>query len=1183
MNGIGKQVSNPFSTGGGGSQFEAHVQASFVVLMLTGGFAPIMPNWTIKKIKLQGKFIGYDTDDIIIFVENANGRQRRKILGQIKHSINITENDSIFGEVIQAAWNDFNNDKLFRRGYDALVLITGPLSATDINDVRTILEWARHSENAKEYIKKVELARFSSKNKKRKLKAFRTKLQDANGGELITDEILFEFLRHFHLLGYDLDIKAGVTLSLLHSLIGQYSSENVSALWDQIIDEVQSNNKNAGTISLKSLPDELQNAFRRKNYAVIPKELTQGQLPSNDQDWNQIEYASALAIANLIGSWDENNKNDIEIISNLLNEDYNSWIVKIREVLQQPTTPIVLKNGKWKVTKRESLWESLGKRLFDENLDSFKKSIVIVLTEYDPQFELPDEERYTAKLHGKVLKYSTQLRDGLAETLALIGNKPEYLINCSQQKPESVANIAVREILSNTEWVLWASLNYTLPILAEAAPEGFLDAVEHALQISSCPFDELFSQEGDTLFGRNHTTGLLWALETLAWEEQYLVHVCIILGELSARDPGGKWANRPANSLTTIFLPWFPQTIASIDKRKVALQTLQVEVPTVTWKLLLSLLPNHHQVSSGTQKPSWRNIIPKDWKKDVTSSEYWDQVLFYADQVVKIAGYDIEKLTELIDYLDNLPQHSLDDVLENLTSKTILSYPEEERLPLWVGLTRFATKHKKFSEAKWALSSKIISRIEDTAEKIAPTNPYNLHQRLFNEHNYELYDDNRNWKEGRRKLEESRHQAVKDILDYFGIEGIFRFSKNVKFPYIVGDSLGIIGNIEIDKVIFPSLLETENNNLAELVRGYTNSRQSVQGWKWVDDLYKVGWSNLQLVRFLSYLPFTKETWNRVNRWLGNSEKDYWVMTRVDPYEANNDLGTAIDKLIVYGRPNAAISCLYTMLIDNHIIDEPRSYKALLAAVSSKEPSNSMDTYYTVELIKALQKAPDSDLENLFQVEWAYLPLLDRNNGASPHTLENRLASDPDFFCEIIRLIYRSKNESNSENELSEKKKSIVTNAWQLIYEWQTPPGMKSDGGFSGEQFKEWIECIKKQCDESGHLEVALTHVGQVLTHCPVDPDELWIDRTVANVLNAKDMEEMRNGFRTELYNSRGVHWIDPTGKPERELAEDYRKKAEQIENAGFQRLAIKLRDLAETYEREAERIINRSKVNEGEE
>jgi len=102
MNGSGKQLSNPFSSGGGGGHFEAHVQASFVALMLTGGFAPCLPNWPIRKIKLQGKFAGYDTDDLIIFVENPGGDQERKILGQIKHSISITENDKVFAEVIQA-------------------------------------------------------------------------------------------------------------------------------------------------------------------------------------------------------------------------------------------------------------------------------------------------------------------------------------------------------------------------------------------------------------------------------------------------------------------------------------------------------------------------------------------------------------------------------------------------------------------------------------------------------------------------------------------------------------------------------------------------------------------------------------------------------------------------------------------------------------------------------------------------------------------------------------------------------------------------------------------------------------------------------------------------------------------------------------------------------------------------
>ena len=54
----GKQLSNPFSTGGGGNNFETRVHASFVTLMLSGGFAPCLPPWPIKEVKLQGKRLG---------------------------------------------------------------------------------------------------------------------------------------------------------------------------------------------------------------------------------------------------------------------------------------------------------------------------------------------------------------------------------------------------------------------------------------------------------------------------------------------------------------------------------------------------------------------------------------------------------------------------------------------------------------------------------------------------------------------------------------------------------------------------------------------------------------------------------------------------------------------------------------------------------------------------------------------------------------------------------------------------------------------------------------------------------------------------------------------------------------------------------------------------------------------
>ena len=1173
MSNAGKQLSNSFSTGGGGGHFEAHVQATFVVLMLTGGYAPCLPCWPITKIKLQGKFAGYDTDDLIIFTEKTGGDQKRKMLGQIKHSISIAENDSTFGEVIQAAWNDFNNSDRFTIGQDIIALITGPLSATDTNDVRTLLEWSRHSENAAEFFNKVELAKFSSERKRKKLAAFQTQLNKANQGNSVPDDETFSFLKHFHLLGYDLDIKAGVTLSLLHSLIGQYSQENVTQLWTQLVDEVQSANKNAGTITKDTLPEDFQIAFKQRDYEVIPADFSAVQQSSSSSEWNQHICASDLAFANLLGSWNEKKDADIAVANQLLNEEYSSWILKIRELLHVPQSPVTLKNGLWYINKRKELWQALGTRLFDNNLDEFKQCAVTVLTERDPRFELPPEERYTASIHGKVLTHSENLRKGFAESLALLGSQPEELVNCSQNKPETIAVISVREIFENADWVLWGSLNNLLPVLAEAVPDEFLDAVEKALQQSPCSFDELFSQEGNGITGGNYLTGLLWALETLAWDENYLVRVCVILGELASHDPGRNWANRPSNSLNTILLPWFPKTLAPIGKRKVALQTLARDVPAVAWKLLLSFLPNQHQSSSGTHKPSWRNTIPDDWEKGVSPKEYWEQVSFYAEQAISMASHDMEKLNELVDHLDNLPQPSFDKVLEHLSSEAVFSKPEDERLALWDGLTEFTSKHRRFSDAKWALSSEIVSKIEGVAAKLAPTNLLNLHRRLFSDRDFYLYAENGNWEEQQHKLEERRQQAIKDILAYQGMDAIIQFAEDVESPSHVGLSLGLIAEAEIDTIMLPALLETGNDKLTQFSSGYVWNRQYSHGWAWVDGLDKAGWSAIQIGQFLSYMPFTEEAWNRATEWLGESEREYWNRTSANPYHTDGDIGAAIDKLIEYKRPHAAIDCLNKILHDKQPLDKLRSVKALLAVISSTEPSYSMDAYHIVEIIKALQEDPDTDLDDLFRVEWAYLPLLDRHQDASPKLLENRLASNPEFFCEVIRLIYHSKKDNKSDKEPSEQERSIATNAWRLLHEWQIPPGKQSDGSFSREQFTHWLEHTKETCTESGHFEVALMHVGQVLIYCPSDPQGLWIDQTAADALNSKDAEKMRNGFSTAIFNSRGVHTVDPTGKPERELAAKYMQQAEDVENAGYQRFAVTLRRLAESYKREAERLI----------
>src|SRR5699024_1266256 len=128
--------------------------------MLSGGYAPGLPCWPIKKVKLQGKVDGYETDDLIIFVENQATKEERKLFGQVKYSVAITEKDSTFKEVISAAWRDYNNAELFTKGKDVIALITGPMSKTDVANAQWILNQARHVPTSEEFIRRIETAKF---------------------------------------------------------------------------------------------------------------------------------------------------------------------------------------------------------------------------------------------------------------------------------------------------------------------------------------------------------------------------------------------------------------------------------------------------------------------------------------------------------------------------------------------------------------------------------------------------------------------------------------------------------------------------------------------------------------------------------------------------------------------------------------------------------------------------------------------------------------------------------------------------------------------------------------------------------------------------------------------------------------------------------------------------------------
>lgn len=261
-----KQQSNPFSTGGGGVNFETRVQAAFAISLLTQSCVPCLSSdMRAKELKFQNKYEGVNTDDFVLVASDKSGNNSR-LYAQIKHAVTISEstgtdeNGSTFSEVINSAWSDFNSSS-FDRENDCLALITGPLPKLDIANTLPILEWAKYSSNSSDFIKKSETKGFTSEAKLNKLKVFKAQLKNANEGIELTNDELWGFLRVFYIVSYDLDSAHSVVASLLCSHIQFYSNEIPSLVLAKVITSVQEFNQNAGVLTLGNVPDDLSVLF----------------------------------------------------------------------------------------------------------------------------------------------------------------------------------------------------------------------------------------------------------------------------------------------------------------------------------------------------------------------------------------------------------------------------------------------------------------------------------------------------------------------------------------------------------------------------------------------------------------------------------------------------------------------------------------------------------------------------------------------------------------------------------------------------------------------------------------------------------------------------------------------------------------------------------------------------------
>src|SRR4051812_35652657 len=101
-------VASTIATGGSGTFFEQHVNASFLALLLVRAMPPVLTDCSLDEVWFQTEHLGWKTDDVLLVGHAADGTKRR-YAGQVKRALTVSNTDEACVKTFAGFWTDFNN------------------------------------------------------------------------------------------------------------------------------------------------------------------------------------------------------------------------------------------------------------------------------------------------------------------------------------------------------------------------------------------------------------------------------------------------------------------------------------------------------------------------------------------------------------------------------------------------------------------------------------------------------------------------------------------------------------------------------------------------------------------------------------------------------------------------------------------------------------------------------------------------------------------------------------------------------------------------------------------------------------------------------------------------------------------------------------------------------------------
>lgn len=898
------------------------------------------------------------------------------------------------------------------------------------------------------------------------------------------------------------------------------------------------------------LSDEDAEKYSResgRNITILKKLLN---FPHYKAKWLEKEDIREIIPALLLGRWNESFIGDIEIIEKLSGRRYSDYSIILNRWKNLEESPLIQIGETWRLTSPLDLWTNLFTSILPQDFQSLEESFISAFHDKNPITTSREQNDFGAFFNEKK-KFSQWSREGLVQSLILIG-RLSNVENTYQKNYQIWVDSLIYNLLYNASGELWISVDRELPLISEASPDSFLKAVTISLSKESPEIMEMFNEEDSLFHKMSHHTGLLWALENLAWLPEYLLESSRILLKLSKLDPGGALSNRPINSITEIYKPWHFQTLANYDDRIKILAQITEQEKELGWELLLRLLPSGHEIAQPTHKMRWR-MFDKATKLVYTYKEIYETHSAVVQMLIDIFDGSEEKFAQLLKKLMKLSPGDKEKILD--WAEIIYPNIQQQKFIIWEEIRNTLNFQRSHPNIDWSLSDIDLERLENLYNKFEPEDVVNKYIWLFNNHwpkfpEGRIYtDDERDYQQEQERINNERSKAALIIINELGLDGALELRKRIKEIRIYGSTLAkvIIDNnhiLEVCNCLY------DDHNLIGFMHSFIYQKSRDESIDWIKALFieltDKGFDLNALSNIFIPLDQNQELWDFIAALDVKLETKYWKNVQPHFYHiSDNERIFGLKKLLEYKRFFSALVIIsnFPKSISTNLIVETLKK----AATQESAELGRFSDFEIGEIFEEIDKRDDLEKALLIHLEWLYLPILGSSGiKRNPKNLEDELAENPEFFIEVLKCVYIPEDRNLIDKEKGNINESTFANiakqAYYLLNSWKKVPGLDDNNILDEERLINWISDVRKLAKESSRLAVADSEIGKILAQYPENVPS-WPNETIFKIIDEINSDPMKRGYSSGMFNKRGF-----TSRAAYEGGNIERSKAKYFEN-----------------------------------